>query len=43
MVLTYFSAIIWIMFIVHFGDLNGAILLNYVTWVSLASALRSPD
>ncbi|KAJ7887047.1 hypothetical protein B0H14DRAFT_3082110 [Mycena olivaceomarginata] len=25
----------WIMFIVHFGDLNGAILLNYVTWVAL--------
>ncbi|KAJ7663422.1 hypothetical protein DFH06DRAFT_1324881 [Mycena polygramma] len=25
-------AVIWIMFIPHFGDLHGAILLNYTTW-----------
>lgn len=27
-----FSAVIWVQSIVYFGDLQGAILLNYTTW-----------
>ncbi|KAF8209144.1 hypothetical protein K438DRAFT_1930067 [Mycena galopus ATCC 62051] len=34
-----FSVVIWINSIVYFGDLNGAILLNYTTWYQSGTPL----
>jgi hypothetical protein len=39
----YLSGLIWINFIQHFGDVKGAILLNYTAWYQSGTPLTVSD